>query len=95
MNSTFERLKERKLVQWAVAYLAGAWALLQVVDLVGNQFSWQARIAAVLGERERAVTLLTNAYTKGRSNDASVHAEMDFESLRGYPPFRELLRPKG
>ncbi|MDQ3309775.1 MAG: tetratricopeptide repeat protein, partial [Gemmatimonadota bacterium] len=63
--------------------------------LFGQYLYWQARIAAVLGERERAVTLLTNAYTEGRSYDASVHAEMDFESLRGYPPFRELLRPKG
>ncbi|HEV2132523.1 MAG TPA: tetratricopeptide repeat protein, partial [Longimicrobiaceae bacterium] len=33
-------LKERKLVQWAVAYLAGAWALLQVADLLGDQFGW-------------------------------------------------------
>lgn len=31
------QLRERKLVQWAVAYVAGAWALLQLIDfLVGN-----------------------------------------------------------
>ena len=63
--------------------------------LSGQHLYWQARIAAVLGERERAVTLLRNAYAEGRRHDASVHAEMDFESLRDYPPFRELLRPKG
>jgi hypothetical protein len=30
----FARLKQRKLVQWAVAYAAGAFALLQGVDMV-------------------------------------------------------------
>ena len=33
-------LKQRKLVQWALAYLAGAWVLLQVLDLVGGRFGW-------------------------------------------------------
>jgi TolB-like protein/Flp pilus assembly protein TadD len=39
-----QRLRERKLVQWALAYLAGAWMVLQVVDLVGNQFAWPAGV---------------------------------------------------
>jgi serine/threonine-protein kinase len=34
--SLLTRLKERKLVQWAVAYLAGAWVLLQVMDVVAE-----------------------------------------------------------
>jgi TolB-like protein/Tfp pilus assembly protein PilF len=34
------RLKERKLVQWALAYLAGAWVLLQVLGLVADAFDW-------------------------------------------------------
>src|SRR6185437_3711198 len=28
------RLKQRKLVQWALAYVAAAWALVQVADVV-------------------------------------------------------------
>lgn len=28
----FEHLRRRKLVQWAAAYLAGAWLVLQVLD---------------------------------------------------------------
>ena len=40
MSSTLERLKERKLVQWALAYLAGAWLLLQVADTLGDNFAW-------------------------------------------------------
>lgn len=36
----FERLKRRKVVQWSVAYLSAAWLVLQVVDVVGEQFAW-------------------------------------------------------
>src|SRR5512135_831579 len=42
MNEFLQRLRERKLVQWALAYLAGAWVLLQVVGLIGQQFDWPA-----------------------------------------------------
>jgi len=40
MSGLLQRLKERKLVQWALAYLAGAWVLLQVIGLIGQQFDW-------------------------------------------------------
>src|SRR6476619_1810980 len=40
MNEFFQRLKQRKLVQWAVAYVAAAFALLQGVDIIGQQFGW-------------------------------------------------------
>jgi TolB-like protein/Tfp pilus assembly protein PilF len=33
-------IRKRKLWQWALAYLAGAWVLLQVADLVGGRFGW-------------------------------------------------------
>jgi TolB-like protein/tetratricopeptide (TPR) repeat protein len=32
--------RKRKLWQWALAYLAAAWLLLQVADLVGGRFGW-------------------------------------------------------
>jgi TolB-like protein/Tfp pilus assembly protein PilF len=35
-----QRLKNRKIVQWALAYLAAAFALLQGLDIVGQQFGW-------------------------------------------------------
>jgi TolB-like protein len=35
-----QRLKERKLVQWALAYLAGAWVLFEVSDAVGGRLGW-------------------------------------------------------
>ena len=37
-QSLLERLKERKLVQWALAYLAGGWVILQVLDVVAEPF---------------------------------------------------------
>ena len=52
----------------------------------------RARIAAALGERERAVELLQ------QSSDGQfihIHESPQFEPLRDYPPFKELLRPKG
>ena len=53
MGSLLERLKRRKLFQWALAYLAGAWLAIQVVDVLGEQFLWslgiQRGITAALG----------------------------------------------
>jgi TolB-like protein/Tfp pilus assembly protein PilF len=40
MNEFFQRLKQRKLVQWALAYVAAAFALLQGIDIVAQQFGW-------------------------------------------------------
>lgn len=40
MNEFFQRLKQRKLVQWAIAYVAAAFALLQGIDIIGQQFGW-------------------------------------------------------
>jgi TolB-like protein/Tfp pilus assembly protein PilF len=40
LSSLFPRLKERKLVQWAVAYAAAAWVLYEVLLAVGDVFAW-------------------------------------------------------
>ncbi len=40
MNEFLQRLKQRKLVQWALAYVAGAFALLQGIDIIAQQFGW-------------------------------------------------------
>ncbi len=40
MNEFFRRLKQRKLVQWTLAYVAAAFALLQGVDIVAQRFGW-------------------------------------------------------
>jgi TolB-like protein/Tfp pilus assembly protein PilF len=40
MNEFLQRLKQRKLVQWALAYVAAAFALLQGIDIVAQRFGW-------------------------------------------------------
>ena len=40
MTDFWQRLRQRKLVQWAVAYVAAAFALLQGIDIVAQQFGW-------------------------------------------------------
>ncbi len=79
---------------------------LEVSDQLG-QFSerpyvhgvptvYQAEIAALLGERERAVNLLGEAFERGTHfGGLWIHMSEPFWSLRGYAPFEELVRPKG
>jgi TolB-like protein/tetratricopeptide (TPR) repeat protein len=40
MHPLIGRLKERKLVQWSLAYLAAAWIVVQLAHLLGQQFGW-------------------------------------------------------
>jgi Flp pilus assembly protein TadD len=69
----------------------------------GRSPFWRARIAAVLGDRDGAVTALREAIAQGiscalRRSSGTIedcHLVIDFESLRGYAPFVELMRPKG
>jgi len=67
--------------------------------LLGFHKYWRSRIAAVLGERERAVSLLREALSAGQrqfgGNEYWIHSVIDFESLSDYPPYQELVRPKG
>ena len=45
---TWKKLRKRKLVQWAAAYAAVAWVLLQVLSLVGQQFDWSADLLRLI-----------------------------------------------
>jgi TolB-like protein len=53
-----------------------------------------ARVAALQGRRAEAVTLLQRAIQGGLERHF-LHIDPDFESLRDYPPYHELMRPKG
>jgi Flp pilus assembly protein TadD len=56
----------------------------------------RARIAALLGDLEQATTLLGQAIeqTPLWGLHIRVRRDMDFEPVRDYPPFQELMRPK-
>ena len=63
--------------------------------LRGANTLWRARIAAVLGDRGEAVRLLGQAIDDGRPYGLWLHRDPDFEALRSFPPFEELVRPRG
>jgi hypothetical protein len=46
-EDTWDRLRHRKVVQWGLAYAAGAWVLLQVLGFVSDSFAWPAAIKQV------------------------------------------------
>jgi len=54
---------------------------------------FRARIAALLGQREEAMRLLTDAY--GAAGTTELHVDNDFEGMKTFPPFQEFIRPKG
>jgi TolB-like protein len=58
-----------------------------------NAAHYRAAIAAVLGDRDRAVSLLrASPFSEGR--DYLIAPEPALTLLRGYPPFEALLRPR-
>jgi tetratricopeptide (TPR) repeat protein len=63
--------------------------------LLGSHTLWRARIAAVLGEQERAVLLLRDAFAQGAAYGIGFHRDPAFESLKEYGPYKELMKPKG
>ena len=48
MHPIVQSLKERKLVQWALAYLAGAWLVWQVMDVLGDRWGLTAGVGRAL-----------------------------------------------
>ena len=62
--------------------------------LFGRHTVWRARIQALLGERDAAVALLRDAFARGYPHAHGLHIDLAFASLRDYPPFQELLKPK-
>jgi TolB-like protein len=69
----------------------------------GEPSVWRARIAATLGERERAVELLEQAFREGQTQDyfgmygpgmAWFRQDPHFEPLRNFSAYSTLLRPR-
>jgi predicted Zn-dependent protease len=75
--------------------LARALGELQPPYLRGLNIYGQAAIAASLGEKSRAVTLLREAIRKGETDIQLDDADPFFLSLHGYPPYEELVKPEG
>ncbi len=76
------------------ARIAADLAAMDQPYLRGRHTFWRSRIAAMLGERERAVVLLREALQQGEQYSAALHTIIEYESMVDHPSFRELLRPK-
>jgi hypothetical protein len=63
--------------------------------LFGSHTYWRACIAAHLGDKQKAVKLLKEAFNQGQNYGVYLHNDMELEPLRDYPPFQELIKPKG
>ena len=63
--------------------------------LWGEHTYWRARIAALLGDKEGAVNLLREAINQGLGYSQLYFDPQDFESLQDFPPFQQLMKPKG
>jgi hypothetical protein len=86
------RLGERDLA----TQISGQLASMESPYVNGNHVLWRAKIAAVLGENEQAVSLLQESFRLGvPMGGITLHYDFDLASLRDYPPFEELMRPKG
>ena len=48
-ESTWDRLTRRKVVQWGIAYAAGAWGFLQGLAYVSSLLSWPAQLQRLTG----------------------------------------------
>ena len=46
-QGAWSRLRRRKVVQWGLAYAAGAWGLLQVLQFLVDAFEWSSRVLQV------------------------------------------------
>ena len=78
-------------------------AVTRPYPLLGYPTLWRARIAALVGDPDQAVTLLRQAISEGLLPlDVAqglgyamwLHRDIDFEALRDYPPFQAILDVK-
>jgi tRNA A-37 threonylcarbamoyl transferase component Bud32/tetratricopeptide (TPR) repeat protein/TolB-like protein len=60
----------------------------------GRDVYWQACIASQLGELDRAMVLLREAYARGRMFSVLLHTDMDLEPLRDHPEYEAFIKPK-
>jgi hypothetical protein len=70
------------------------WQRLDRPYLFGSHTYRRAAIAAVQGRAPEAAELLRRAFSEGLPFELFVHHDIDFESVRDGPMFREAITPK-
>jgi TolB-like protein/Tfp pilus assembly protein PilF len=83
-NQGWARLRRRKVVQWGIAYAAGAWGLLQGLQFLVDAFEWPSRVlqlgtvAAALG---LPIVLVLAWYHDDRGHQKPVRSELAIIAL--------------
>lgn len=84
VTSLLERLRQRKLAQWLVGYLAGAWLLLQVLGFLAQTFDWPPltmRVLTVLLAGGVLIVLILGWYHGERGEQRLSKVELSLLSL--------------
>ena len=92
-DNVFVRLRRRKVVQWGLAYLAGAWLLLQVVAFLADAFDWpdqSKRIATLVLLIGLPITFVL-AWYHGERGQRQVRTDPLLANLRSHPRYVGLL----
>lgn len=76
MSGVWRRLRDRKIAQWALAYLAGAWLVLQVLELLLQAFAWPDSVL-------RGATVLAGVGLAGAVTLAWYHGERGRQRVTG------------
>ena len=77
-ESTWTRLRRRKVVRWGLAYIAGAWAVLQGIAFFADVFGWpfqSKRIASLLLVIGLPLTVVLAWYHGDRGQQRVTRAE--------------------
>jgi TolB-like protein/phage shock protein PspC (stress-responsive transcriptional regulator) len=48
VDEFLQRLKQRKIVQWTLAYLAASFAVIQVLDVIAQRFGWSEAVMRIV-----------------------------------------------
>jgi tetratricopeptide (TPR) repeat protein len=86
------RRGDRPQVQRIDAWLAGRPRTVAGRSGDAAATLFRARLAALLGDKPRAVALLRESFERGLKGREYLHLDPDLDALRGYPPFEELVR---
>ncbi len=107
INELESESPNNQLIKWRKGVLAAqtgdretALQMYDWLEKVDLPYMWgankwrQATIAAALGEKSRAVTLLQDAFRNGRPYDINYHSFYAFFPLHGFPEFEEFMKSK-
>jgi TolB-like protein/Tfp pilus assembly protein PilF len=83
-DNLWDRLRRRKVVQWGIAYAAGAWGLLQVLQFLAEAFEWPSqtlRLATIALAVGLPLALVLAWYHGDRGHQKPVRTELALIAL--------------